>query len=474
MQLGKLTSGISSQAFNMKEVEVCSIEFDSRKVRPGTLFIAVAGARFDGHDFVKDAEGSGAVAVITQRKVATKLPQIVVKDPRDTLAILARRFYGDFDELTKIGVTGTNGKTTTTFLIHSILQQAGRKPGLIGTVYYLGVTKEKATRTTPEIIDIFKMFKVFRDNAMDSAVVEVSSHALKLKRVEGIRFDVAVFTNLTQDHLDFHPTMDDYLRSKLHLFSLLKPDGCAVYNHDDESRKLIENMNLANRMSFGLRDASDIGGRVVEQSLDGLHIEVRYGKERCEVTSPLIGDFNLYNILAAFAVGVALDIDIGRIIRGIERLEKVPGRMERVVDNVFVDYAHTPAAIENLLRAFRKYASGRLIIVFGCGGNRDRDKRPKMGAIASRLADEVVLTSDNPRHEPPGQIISEILKGISGNNHRVIEDRAQAIRYAIASRKEKDIVIIAGKGHEEYQSVSDEIIEFSDSEEIRKCFGNSF
>jgi len=473
MLLSELTSGVISQMYNMRDTDIRSIEFDSRKVRPGALYVAVSGARYDGHDFVMDAEKAGAVAVITQHKVPTTLPQIVVQDPRDTMAILAPRFYGDFNELTKIGVTGTNGKTTTTFLVHSILVQAEKKPGLIGTVYYLGVKKDKAARTTPEILDIYRLFKTFRDNGLDSVVMEVSSHALKLNRVEGLKFDTAVFTNLSQDHLDFHLTMDDYLRSKLHLFSLLKSDGYAVYNHDDESRSVIDDMSLAHKISFGQGSGSDISGRMVEQSLDGLCVEVYHGKRCYDIKSPLIGGFNLYNILAAFAVGVALGIEIGKIIAGIETLKSVPGRMERVIDNVFVDYAHTPAAIENILQAFRKYTTGRLIIVFGCGGDRDRGKRPKMGALASRFADEIVITSDNPRNEPPAAIISDILQGMTGNNHRVIEDRTAAIAYAIASKQEQDIVIVAGKGHEEYQTVNDEVIEFSDGEVIRKCFGNS-
>ncbi|UCD18878.1 MAG: UDP-N-acetylmuramoyl-L-alanyl-D-glutamate--2,6-diaminopimelate ligase [candidate division WOR-3 bacterium] len=472
MQLSRLISGIPLRGYGMREAEVQSIEFDSRKVKPGALYVAVMGARYDGHDFVRDAENAGAVAVIVQRKVATGLPQIVVENPREALAIIGPRFYGEFDELTKIGVTGTNGKTTTTFLIHSILAQAGRRPGLIGTIYYLGAKREKATRTTPELLDIFKIFKEFKEHSIDCAVMEVSSHALKLKRVEGIRFDVAVFTNISQDHLDFHVTMEDYLRSKLHLFSLLGSEGYAIYNRDDESSIMIEAMPLANKVSYGRNGGTDIGGRIIEQSLDGLRIEVRRGAEKFEVRSPLIGDFNLYNILAAVSVGVALGVDTGTIIAGIEKMEKVPGRMECVVDKIFVDYAHTPAAVEKLLRAFRKYTSGKLIIVFGCGGDRDRDKRPKMGAVASSLADEVIVTSDNPRGEPPGQIIADILRGMPGNNHVVIEDRAAAIKHAIASRREKDIVIIAGKGHEEYQIVSDEVVAFSDSAEIRKCFAN--
>lgn len=473
MRLSELILGVDGQLYNMKDVEIRSLEFDSRKIYQDALYIAVQGARYDGHDFIREAESKGAVAVVTQKEVDTTLPQIVVSDTRDVLRKLAKRFYGNFDKLTKIGITGTNGKTTTAFLIHSILTQARRNPGLIGTVYYLSKTTYKATRTTPEALDILKLYNEFEMQGLDSVVMEVSSHALKLKRVEDIDFDVAVFTNLSQDHLDFHDTMDDYRTSKLHIFSLLKQNGHAVYNNDDEIGAFIKALPLVNKISFGTKTGSDIQARIVEQTLDGLRLMVRLDGNEYEVRSALIGGFNLYNILAAFAAGIALDIDTENIIGGIEKLKTVRGRMERVVSNIFVDFAHTPSAIENVLLSLRKYTVGRLIIVFGCGGDRDKDKRPKMGAIASKLADMVVITSDNPRTEVPMQIIDDIKQGIIGDDYKVVEDRVDAIRYAISSRDEGDIVVIAGKGHEEYQIVGDRKIEFDDAEVVRKCSENS-
>ena len=473
MRLSELVSVLSAPAAGVRDVEITSIEFDSRRVRPGALYVALRGACHDGHEYIEDAARAGAVAVITERRVATSLPQVVVRDGREAMVALAPRFYGRFPDMAKIGVTGTNGKTTTAFLIHSILAQAGKKPGMLGTVYYLGASRQKAARTTPELLDTFKFLGEIEGQGAQSVVMEVSSHALKMKRVEALEFEVAVFTNLSQDHLDFHQTMDDYRNSKLHLFSRLKPDGCAVYNGDDETAPLIAALPVPRRLSYGIEAAGDVTGRVLADSLRGSQIEVCYEGRKHRIFSPLIGEFNVYNVLAAFTAGVGLGLELAPIIAGIEAMGGVPGRMERVVDNVFVDYAHTPAAVENVLRAFRKYARGRLIIVFGCGGDRDRGKRRQMGEIASALADVAVITSDNPRHEPPGQIIADILQGVAGNGHVVIEDRAAAIRQAIEMRREDDIVIVAGKGHEEYQSINDQLIEFSDAGVIRQWFGNS-
>lgn len=473
MRLSELITVLPAPVNNMRDVEIRSIEFDSRQVRPGALYVAVKGGRHDGHDFIEDAARAGAVAVITERRVATALPQIIVRDGRDAMVAVAPRFYGRFPQMVKTGVTGTNGKTTTVFLIHSILAVAGKKPGMLGTVYYLGASRKKAVRTTPELLDIFKFLAEIGGQGAQSVVMEVSSHALKMKRVEALEFDVAVFTNLSQDHLDFHQTMDDYRRSKLHLFSRLKPDGCAVYNFDDETGPLIADLPLKRKLSFGVQAGSDVTGRVVSGSLEGSEIEILYRGRKHRIRSPLIGEFNVYNVLAAFAAGAGLGLEHDHIVSGIEAMNAVPGRMERVVDNVFVDYAHTPAAIENVLRAFRKYTRGRLIIVFGCGGDRDRGKRRPMGEIATALADVAVITSDNPRHEPPAQIIADILQGVSGERHLVIEDRAAAIRQAIEMRRDGDIVVVAGKGHEEYQSINDEVIEFSDAGVIRQCIGNS-
>jgi UDP-N-acetylmuramoyl-L-alanyl-D-glutamate--2,6-diaminopimelate ligase len=473
MQLNELIAGITAQCYNMKDVEINSIEFDSRKLKPGALYVAVKGAKYDGHVYIRDVEKEGAVAVITQKRINTELPQVVVKDTRGIFGALAKRFYGDFSDFIKVGVTGTNGKTTTAFLIHSILSHAGKNPGLIGTVYYLSRTKSKAGRTTPEILDILRLFKKFKDENIDSVVMEVSSHALKLKRVEDIDFDAAVFTNLSQDHLDFHETMEEYKNAKLHLFSLLKPSGWGVYNNDDAVREEITKLRLTHSISFGTARDSDVWAQLRDDSLDGLKLVIHYAEQRYDIESSLIGAFNLYNILAAFASAIALDIDVKSIIRGIEALSVVRGRMERVADNVFVDFAHTPSAIESILRSSRKYVRGKLILVFGCGGDRDSQKRPRMGAIATRLADLAVITSDNPRSEPPLKIIEDIKKGVVRDNYEIITDRKEAIEYAISAKEEEDIVIVAGKGHEEYQLINDKAIEFDDAEVVRKCFTNS-
>jgi len=473
MQLSELIAGIPARLYNMKDVDIGSIEFDSQKIGRGSLFIAVKGEKHDGHNYIDDAERNGAVAVITQTKAKTELPQVVVQDSRAIMRRLAIRFYGAFDDLTKIGITGTNGKTTTAFLIHSILSRAGRNPGLIGTVYYLSKTKRKAGRTTPEILDTLKMLKEFRDDNISSVVMEVSSHALKLKRVEDIRFDAAVFINLSQDHLDFHETMSDYKRSKLHIFSLLKPSGYAVYNSDDRVGQEIKALPIPNKISFGTAKDSDVQGQVIDETLTGLSLEIRYADQSYTVRSSLVGAFNLYNILGAFACCVSLGIPTEDIIHGIETLKTVRGRMERVDDNVFVDFAHTPSAIENVLRSMRKYVTGRLILVFGCGGDRDRAKRPQMGAIATRLADFVVITSDNPRSESPLKIIDDIKKGVVRDNYEVIADRTDAIRFAINSMEKNDTVIVAGKGHEEYQIIDDKKLDFDDAEVVRKCFASS-
>jgi UDP-N-acetylmuramoyl-L-alanyl-D-glutamate--2,6-diaminopimelate ligase len=473
MQLSELIAGIPARLYNMKDVDIGSIEFDSQKISRGSLFIAVKGEKHDGHNYIDDAERNGAVAVVTQTKTKTELPQVVVQDSRVIMRRLAIRFYGAFDDLTKIGITGTNGKTTTAFLIHSVLSQAGRNPGLIGTVYYLSKTKRKAGRTTPEILDTLKMLKEFKDDNINSVVMEVSSHALKLKRVEDIRFDAAVFINLSQDHLDFHETMSDYKRSKLHIFSLLKPGGYAVYNSDDIVGQEIKALRVPNKISFGTAQDSDVQGRVIDETLNGLSLEIRYADQSYTVRSSLVGTFNLYNILAAFACCVSLGIPTEDIIHGIETLKAVRGRMERISDNVFVDFAHTPSAIENVLRSMRKYVTGRLILVFGCGGDRDRAKRPQMGAIATRLADFVVITSDNPRSESPPMIIDDIKKGVVRDNYKVIVDRTEAIRFAINSMEKNDTVIVAGKGHEEYQIINDKKLDFDDAEVARKCFASS-
>ncbi len=410
MQLSELVTAIDGESYKMKEIEIKSIEFDSRKVKPGALFIAVKGEEFNGNNFIDNAIKNGAVAVVTQKEKPARLPQIIVQDTRAAMGKLARRFYGDFADVTKIGITGTNGKTTTSFLLHSILENANKKPGLIGTIYYIGKTKVKAERTTPESLDIFKLIDQFRKDGAKAVVMEVSSHALSLKRVDDMRFHIAVFTNLSQDHLDFHRTFENYKAAKMRIFSLLEKDGFAIFNLDDPVSKAIELMDLENRVGYGVENRGDIFAEIIKDSIDGLNVDVIYKEQRYRINSNLIGKFNIYNILAAFATGVAMDINTDIIIRGIEKLKSIRGRMERVVDNIFVDFAHTPSAIEKVLMSLKQYTCGKLIIVFGCGGDRDKEKRPKMGAIASRLADFTIITSDNPRKESPKSIIGDIEK----------------------------------------------------------------
>ena len=470
MRLNELVSSIRGEQYNMKETEITSLEFDSRKVKQGALFIALEGAQFDGHDFVSDAIKRGAVAVVTQKKMHIKIPQIVVENTRTTMAKLAKRFYGNLDDLHMIGITGTNGKTTTSFLIHSILETAGMHPGLIGTIYYIGETRAKAERTTPESLVLFGLLEQFKRGGAKAVVMEVSSHALSLERVNEIQFQTVVFTNLSQDHLDFHKTMDEYKAAKMRIFSLLVEDGCAIFNLDDAISTSIKDLKLKNTITYGWKNRGDVWANIISDSIAGIQTQVCYKNQKYKINSHLIGDFNIYNILAAFATGVAMGIDIDVVTSGIEKLQGVKGRMERVVNNVFVDFAHTPSALENALKSLRQYVPRKLLVVFGCGGDRDRAKRPKMGAVASRLADIIIITSDNPRSEAPTQIIKDIENGMTSTNYTIIEDRREAIRYALALKKENDILLVAGKGHEEYQKIGDKTLEFSDAEVIRACF----
>ncbi|MEO0142642.1 MAG: UDP-N-acetylmuramoyl-L-alanyl-D-glutamate--2,6-diaminopimelate ligase [candidate division WOR-3 bacterium] len=470
MRISELVKGMKYREItNFQDVEIASIEYDSRKISPGALFVAIKGERFDGHTFIPAARKNGALCVIAEKKVDTDLPQVIVDDSRDALWFVARRFYKETEKLNKIGITGTNGKTTTAFLIHSILNSVSRRAGLIGTIYYIGRDKIKAERTTPESLDIFKIIEKFRKEGMEDVVMEVSSHALALKRVAGLEFRVAIFTNLSQDHLDFHRTMDEYKNSKLKIFSLLSKDGIALVNCDDPIYNEIARMNMRKIITYGMNKGATVSGEVLEDSIDGMKLKIDYQGNSFIVSSKLIGRFNAYNILASFATGVALGLSTTAVIKGIESLVGVKGRMEQVENGIFVDYAHTPDALQNVLLSLRRYPHKRLIVVFGCGGERDWDKRPKMGKIASDLADFVILTSDNPRGEEPERIIEDIKRGITNRNYKVILDRKAAIEYGIGFKEDGDILLIAGKGHEEYQILKDRKIPFDDAQIVRDC-----
>jgi UDP-N-acetylmuramoyl-L-alanyl-D-glutamate--2,6-diaminopimelate ligase len=438
-------------------VEIADLVYDSRTVRLGTLFFCVPGERSDGHDFADRAVKEGASALVVQRLVPARVPQVVVTDVREAMARAAATFFGrPTEQLEVAAVTGTNGKTTTSFLLYSILEAAGRKPGLLGTIESrVGGERRPATRTTPEAIDLQRTFREMLDVGNRSVAIEATSHGSTQKRLLETRFAVLVFTNLSQDHLDFHETMEAYFDAKRHLFV----DGlapAAVNVGDPYGRQLADELRgLGGELvTFGFADDADLGPDAVD------------------VNTSLRGRFNVENILGAVAAGRLLDIDHSAITAGIENLEGVPGRFESVDEGqpftVLVDYAHTPEALENVLRAARGLDAGRVICVFGCGGDRDRGKRPIMGRIAGELADVAIVTSDNPRSEEPRAIIEEIVAGVDGGLETE-PDRREAIVRAIEEARPGDVVLIAGKGHEQGQQFRDRTVPFDDREVAREA-----
>jgi UDP-N-acetylmuramoyl-L-alanyl-D-glutamate--2,6-diaminopimelate ligase len=438
-------------------VGIQELAYDSRKVEPGTLFFCVVGEKVDGHSFGARAVEDGAAALVVERELTElDVAQVVVGDSRAAMAPLAARFYGDpTAKLRVVGVTGTNGKTTTAFLVHEILKAAEYPCGLLGTVKQIvgGVEKE-VVRTTPEAIELQSTFRQMLGGGDEACAMEVSSHALTLHRADAIHFEVAIFTNLTQDHLDFHADMEDYFLAKRKLFEM--GPRTAIVNVDDPyGRRLAEEFEC---LTFSAEGApADYSARDVSFDASG----ARFAVGEIELRTGLPGHFNVANALGAFAAAEAMGVGSEIAAAGLARAARVPGRFEPIDEgqgfSVLVDYAHTPDSLENVLRAARRLTDGRLIAVFGAGGDRDRDKRPKMGEIAARLADRCVLTSDNPRSEDPDAIIAEILAGIPGSNGNgrddvVVEpDRREAIGLALAGAEPGDTVVIAGKGHEQGQ-----------------------
>ncbi len=463
--------------------EIGGICDDSRRVNPGDLFAAVAGGRLDGHAFVQQALDRGAAALLTGRPVAAAVPVVRSDDVRRTLGQLAAAYYGrPSEELFVVGITGTNGKTTTSRLVESVFAAAGYRAGVIGTIdwHYPGKAEANPV-TTPGAVALRRILAEMRDAGVTHVVMEVSSHALDQARVEGVCFDVAVFTNLTRDHLDYHPDLESYGRCKQQLFTERLQAGpkasraVAVINSDDPFGR-----DLASRLTVSCLTVGTGGDKRIHpvrfrSSTDGLNAALATPVGAIELHSPLVGRYNLDNVMAAVGCGIAAGIAPEAIRRGIESLAAVTGRLERVADpagrNIYIDYAHTPDALENALSALRPLTTGRLICVFGCGGDRDRGKRPQMGEIAGRIADFTVVTSDNPRSEPPRAIIEMILPGLrrsaSADRYAVVADRAEAIAYAVAAARSGDTVLIAGKGHETYQILADRTIHFDDREAVR-------
>lgn len=448
------------------------VAYDSRRVEPGFLFVALKGLRTDGHLYVEEALARGAAGVIVQERVSlpADIPWAQVADTRRALAAVAARFFDHPSRhLRLVGVTGTNGKTTTTHMLAAIYRQRGQV-GLIGTVYNLiGDRVLPVQHTTPEAVELQKLLREMVDAGITSVVMEVSSHALAMARVEECRFAAAVFTNLTQDHLDFHPTMEDYFAAKARLFRMLPPSSPAVINGDDPWGKKLVALSAGKVVTYGLDEACDVRAADIHVQADGVTFNVRSTWGSFPVQLRLTGMFNVYNALAAVACSLAQGFSPDEVRKGLAGLRSVPGRFERVEKGqdfvVIVDYAHTPDGLLNVLRAARGIATGRLMVVFGCGGDRDRSKRPLMGEVAVRNADLTIITSDNPRTEDPLAIIEEIEKGahrVPGGRYLVEPDRRRAIRAALQIARAGDVVVVAGKGHEDYQIIGEERFPFDD------------
>ena len=463
------------------DVEAKGVTHDSREAGRGWIFVALRGLKADGITFVPQAIANGAAAIVAERPPETtpeaadgsRVAWIVVANARLALALLAAEFFGHPSRhMQVVGITGTNGKTTTSYLLSAIFEGAGTRCGLMGTVAYrIGDREVQATRTTPEAPEVQGLMRRMVDAGCGACVMEVSSHALALGRVEGIHFAAGVFTNLTRDHLDFHADMEDYFSAKRHLFEMLPNGAPAVLNVDDPRGTALTDI-VKRPVTYGVNRSADVSPGPVAYSLAGLSFDVRTPQGSVHVESRLVGRPNVYNILAATAAAAAMNVPLPAIERGLAELRGVPGRFEVAsspVDNitVIVDYAHTDDALRNLLETARPLATRRLVTVFGCGGDRDRSKRPLMGMVAARLSDVVVITSDNPRSEDPVRIIEEARRGAqpevrNGKELLTIVDRREAIVQAVRRAQPGDVVLIAGKGHEKYQEIGGRVLPFDD------------
>ncbi|HTS62251.1 MAG TPA: UDP-N-acetylmuramoyl-L-alanyl-D-glutamate--2,6-diaminopimelate ligase [Candidatus Acidoferrales bacterium] len=483
MNLGDLFSGVEllePLPPDLAQIPISGLEYDSRRVAPGAVFFAFPGAKTDGRQFAADAVARGAAAVVSESEGPPGLAArwIRARHGREALSLAARNFYGKPDEsLFLTGITGTNGKTTTAYLLDSVLRAAGHTTALLGTIeYHLAGRVLKAVNTTPESLDLVRLFSELKSAGGSHVTMEVSSHALALRRVFGLHFHTAVFSNLTRDHLDYHGTMEEYFAAKQMLF-----DGAggpaprfAVLNRDDEWARRLSIHSTTETIWYGLGQNATLRPRHISGGFQGLRFEVQFRKLRFNIQSPLIGKINVYNILAACGAGLSHGIDPETIARGVAALPAVPGRFERVDEGqpftVVVDYAHTDDALRNVIAVARGLNPKRVITLFGCGGDRDRTKRPLMGQAAAEASDFVVLTSDNPRSEDPIGIMNDALVGIRRVDvpHIVEPDRATAIHRALGEAREGDIVILAGKGHETYQVLKDRTIDFDDRKVARE------
>jgi UDP-N-acetylmuramoyl-L-alanyl-D-glutamate--2,6-diaminopimelate ligase len=474
VQLDALIRGLApSEIAGGKPVEIGDLAYDTRRVAPGALFFCVRGERVDGHDLAWEAIERGAAAVVVERMVDVDVPQLLVPSTREAMAVAADLFFGEpTKELELAGVTGTNGKTTTAFLLRSILEAAGRHPGLVGTVeWQVGGERRPAPFTTPESIDLQRLFREMLAEGDRSAAVEASSHGAALRRLDRVRFDAMVFTNLSQDHLDLHGTMEDYFAAKRRLFTGPAPPPAAVNVGDAWGRRLADDLGDLHRaplITFALDGEAEVRPENLEFGPGGS----RFSAAGIDVATQLRSRFNVENVLGAVAAGLLLDVDEDAIAGGIASVTDVPGRFEAIDEGqpfaVVVDYGHTPDSLAIVLDAARDLGSGRVIVVFGAGGDRDRTKRPLMGKVAADLADVTIVTSDNPRSEEPLAIIQDVLQG-TGLDVEIDPDRRSAIARAVSLAEEGDVVVIAGKGHEQGQDVGGVVTPFDDREVAREA-----
>jgi len=461
-------------------VEIKGITCNSKAVKKGFVFVAVKGERQDGGCFIKEAVANGASLVVVQgNALKIKIPQSVkllrVNDCRRFLAEASAEFYGRPSEgLRVVGITGTNGKTTISYLIEAIAKESGRACGVIGTINYrFKGRKILAKNTTPGPVELQGLLARMQTLRIKYCAIEVSSHALDQERVSGINFSQAVFTNLTQDHLDYHKNLENYFLAKAKLFSGLAESRAAIINNDDKYGQRLKQLICCRLISYGIKNKSTVMAKDIVSGIGGTQFTLVAPGINSRIKTHLIGRYNIYNILAAISWGISEEIPLKDIKSAIEKFKNVPGRLEKVScrkgRNIFVDYAHTPDALFNVISALRPLVSGRIIVIFGCGGERDKLKRPKMGKIVSCLADYAIITNDNPRSEDPLGIIKDICTGIRKDNYRVIPDRFKAVKAGLALMKNNDCLIIAGKGHEQYQILQDKVLHFSDRKAVQKC-----
>ncbi|TRZ96397.1 UDP-N-acetylmuramoyl-L-alanyl-D-glutamate--2,6-diaminopimelate ligase [bacterium] len=490
MKLKKLIQAIDNYQIypELNDYEVKGISCDSREVKNNFLFVAIKGNSGDGHTFIEEAIAKGARAVVLQSgqeeifriidrtaKSGQKISFIAVQNTRAALAKLASQFYEHpASKIKVIGITGTNGKTTVSYLVEALLKDAGKEPAVLGTINYRFKDEViPAKNTTPGPLQLQELLDRICCCGANYLVMEVSSHALDQGRVEGIKFASAIFTNLTQDHLDYHLTMENYFQAKSRLFRNLTPDSCCIINNDDVYGRRLSGLVSARKITYAIEGVADLVASDIESSLLKTDFLLEMEGKKINFSTKLIGRHNIYNILASVAWAVSEGLDISSVKSTVEKFVPAPGRLESIAAKedflVFVDYAHTPDALDNAIKTLRQLTKKKVIVVFGCGGERDRTKRPKMGKVVSELADYAIITNDNPRSESPQQIIADIQKGINKGNYCVVFDRLEAIKKSLSLANPEDVILIAGKGHENYQVLKDGTVYFDDREAVRKC-----